>query len=405
VLRHKDFRLIAIGNMVSQMGFWGQYVAVGSTARDLTDSKFLVAATFAAQFFPALLFSSLAGALADRYDRRKIVLAGNMAMVLPPLAIGLLIQNGRITMPWLFVLVFAGGVGQSFTQPATAAYVPSLVPAEDVHAAIALNAGMSNATRVIGPTIFSLLIRRWGAAWGFHINAVSFFAVAAACTLVRIRPVGATRVSAGVLRDIRLGMAYARRNPAVARLLLFIAVNAFWMMQAALLPIFARDVLHGDTATYGALAAAPGYGFVGAALLTASLRAGRHKRAALVGCSFGLTMALTTLSLSRHVVLSVAALALFGLCFMTLNTLVMTMLVVASEDHYRGRVMGLLTMANVGAFPINSLVAGLLATAFGAPTTVLVCAVAVFVFNVLFFASGSLAVIRSGTGAERLAPA
>jgi MFS family permease len=297
----------------------------------------------------------------------------------------------------LFVLVFLGGVGQSFTQPATAAYVPSLVPAPDVPAAIALNAGMSNATRVIGPTVFSLLIRASGTAWGFHINAVSFLAVAAACMAVRTRPVGATRVATPMLRDIRMGISYARRNPAVARLLVFIAVNAFFMMQAALLPVFARDVLHGDAATYGALAAAPGYGFVFAAFLTASLSAGRHKRVALAGCSLTLSLALTMLALSRHVVLSVAALALFGLCFMTLNTLVTTMLVVASEDAYRGRVMGLLATANVGAFPINSVVAGAAANMFGAPTTVLICAAAVLVFNVAFLMAGSLAVIRDET--------
>jgi MFS family permease len=401
VLRHRDFRLIAIGNMVSQLGFWGQYVAAGLTARRLTESSFLVALTFAVQFLPSLLFSSIAGAMADRNDRRKLVLFGNLAMVFPSLAIGLLIQAERISMGSLIALVFLSGVGQAFTLPATSAYVPSLVPADEVHSAIALNAGMSNSTRVIGPTLFSLLIAASGAAWGFYLNAVSFLAVTTACSVVRIRPVGATRMSGGMLNDIRIGMAYAKRNKAVARLLLFIAFNSFWMMHAALLPIFATDVLHGEAPTLGALAAAPGYGFVGAAMLTTALTTGRHKRVALVGCSLGLTVAQITLALSRDVVLSVAALALFGLCFMTLNTVVTTMLVVASEDAYRGRVMGLLATANVGAFPINSVLAGVFASLFGAPTTVFVCAVAVLVFNAVFFGSGSLAVIRSGTQQRR----
>ncbi len=394
VLAHRDFRLIAIGNMVSQLGFWGQYVAVGWAARTLTESDFLVTVAFAAQWFPALLLSPIAGVFADRYDRRRLVLWGNIAMIAPPAMLGVLIQTDRITLFWLVALVLVGGAGQAFTQPAAAAYVPALVPVDDLHAAIALNAGMTNSTRVLGPALGGSLIAAWGVAWGFHVNAISFLAVAAACGLVRIRPSRPPHTGVGMLHDLRLGIAYTRANRAVARLMLLIAVSAFWMMHSALMPIFTRDVLDGDVSTYGLLSAAPGVGFVGAAVLTTMLHTERQRQTALVICSFGLGGAILLFALSRYVPLSLAALGVFGMCYMTIFTIVNSMLVAASHDEYRGRVMGVFAMCSVGAIPINSLLAGGLVSLLGAANTVLMCGVALTVFNIAFYASGSLAIIR-----------
>jgi MFS family permease len=166
VLKHRDFRLIALGNMVSQLGFWAQYVAVGLAARSLTDSSFLVASAFSAQFWPSLLFSPVAGVLADRYDRRRLVMFGNLAMVVPPLLLGLLAARGDLTIVTLIVLVFLGGAGLAFAQPATVAFIPALVPPEDLHAAIALNSGLTSSTRVVGPAIAGAIISAWGVAGG-----------------------------------------------------------------------------------------------------------------------------------------------------------------------------------------------------------------------------------------------
>lgn len=231
-------------------------------------------------------------------------------------------------------------------------------------------------------------------AWGFHINAVSFLAVAGACALVRTRPPRPARSGVSVLADLRSGVAYTGQNRAVARLLLLVGVSAFWMMHSALMPIFARDVLHGDVSTYGLLSSAPGVGFVGAALLTTSLSTARQRRTTLTVCSFGLGGAILVFALSRQVALSVAALGVFGLCYMCVSTITMSMLVVASADEYRGRVMGVFTMCSVGAIPVNALLAGAISSVLGAAHTVLLCAVALLVFDVIFFASSSLSVIR-----------
>ena len=374
IFAHRDFRLIALGNTVSQLGFWAQYVAVGWAATALTNSKFLIALAFSAQFWPTLIISPLAGILADRYDRRHLVMYGNLAMALPPLLIGVLIQTGHITLLLLLLLVLLGGVGQAFTQPATVALIPALVPADRVSAAIAANSGLSSSTRIIGPTLAGAVIAAWGVAWGFHINAASFLAVTVACMLVRARPVVPPRAKGGKRIELRAGIAYARHNPAVGRLVLLNASICFLLMHSALMPIFAKQVLHGNVSTYGLLSGAPGVGFTGAALLMAWLQKGRRQRGALVVGGFGIGAALMLVAVSRSIPLTVAALGLFGACQFTVNTTSMTMLVTVCDDAFLGRVISLFMMLSVGVIPVNSVIAGVLASALGAPLTVGLCA-------------------------------
>jgi MFS family permease len=394
VLRHRDFRLIALGNMVSQLGFWAQYVAVGWAASSLTDSQFLIALAFSAQFWPTLIFSPLAGILADRSDRRQLVMFGNLAMVVPPLLIGALIMTGAITLGALIVLVFVGGIGQAFTQPATVVYIPALVPADDVQVAITINAGLTNSTRIVGPALAGLIIAAWGVAWGFNINAVSFLAVALACMLVRTRPTARPSTESSKLAELRAGASYARSNPAVARLILLTAVISFCLMHAALMPIFARQVLHGGVSTYGLLSSAPGIGFVLGAVLAAWLHTGRRQRIGLVVASWALGLTLLLVAVSRSIPLTVAALGCFGICQFTVTITATTMLIAATPDAFRGRMMSLFFMFTVGVIPVNSIIAGALASVLGAPLTVGLCGIAVLITAAVFCASGSLSVVR-----------
>lgn len=397
-LRHRDFRLIAVGNMVSQLGFWGQYVGIGWVAKKvLQGSNFYVTLSFAAQWLPALLLSTVAGVIADRHDRRRIVMWGNIAMVVPPAVIGVLLQTHHVGKVNLIALVLLGGIGQAFTQPAAGALVPALVPRDDLHSAISLNAGMTSSTRVVGPAVFGIIISAWGPAWGFYANAISYFAVSAACLFVHARPEKPERSGHSMAHELHLGVAYTRRNRAVLLLLLLIGTLAFWNMHPSLLPIWASDVLNGDASTYGLLAAAPGIGFVGAAILTTMLVTDRQRRFMLGISSLCVGLALVCFAASRTVWLSVVVLGVWGMFFMTLTTLVTTMLVAASDDEYRGRVMGLLAVFQVGVYPINSVLAGVSSTVFSPTTTVLICACVVLVFTFWFFSRKHLRTIRDGT--------
>ncbi|MCU1346785.1 MAG: transporter [Acidimicrobiia bacterium] len=403
VLKHRDFRLIAVGNMVSQMGFWAQYVAVGLAARSLTDSSFLIASAFSAQFWPSLLFSPFAGVLADRYDRRRLVMFGNLAMVIPPLALGLMAQSGHLNITTLIILVFFGGAGLAFSQPATVAFIPALVPPEDLHAAIALNSGMTSSTRVIGPSIAGGVITAWGVGWGFHVNAISFLAVTMACAAVRIRPAKQPVSSVGILGQLRSGAAYSRSNPAVFRLIMFAGVQSFFMMQAALMPIFATDVLHGGKQTYGWLSAAPGAGFLLGTMAATMLRSEAQRRIALVTSSVAMGVAFLVIGVSRSVIVTVGALGLFGLGFFVMNTLVTAMLISASDDEYRGRVMGVFSTLTTGIVSVNSLVAGAAAGVLGAPLTVGLCGVTLLSFLVLFCVTGGMSAVKTAMAPRAIA--
>ncbi|MGX7681778.1 MFS transporter [Jatrophihabitans sp. DSM 45814] len=397
VFAHRDFRLIVVGNTVSQLGFWAQYVAVGWVATSVTDSKFLITLAFSAQFWPTLIFSPLAGLLADRQDRRRLVMYGNLAMVVPPFVIGLLIETGHITYLALLLLVFVGGIGQAFTQPATVAFIPALVPADRVPAAIAVNSGLTQSTRIVGPALAGAVIGAWGVAWGFNINAISFLGVTLACMLVRARSVPRAHVAGNNLAELKAGIAYARRNRAVGRLILLTCVVSLLLMQGALMPIFAKEVLHGDVSTYGLLSSAPGIGAVFGALAFRWIQTGRPQRAALVVGGFGIGLALVVVGLSRSVPLTVAALGLFGGCYFAVSTTSMTVLITVSEDAFRGRVISLFMMATAGLTPVSSIIAGGLASILGAPLTVGLCGAAVLVTLMAFCLTHGPSVIRQGT--------
>jgi predicted MFS family arabinose efflux permease len=330
-----------------------------------------------------------------RVDRRKIVLFGNLAMIVPALTLGILIQAHRIGFPSLIALVIAGGAAQAFTQPAANAFIPALIPPQHLHSAVSLNAGLSNSTRVIGPTIGGIIISRWGTPWGFYFNAFSFTAVAMACLLVKTRVPPAEQSNVGVLDGLRSGLIYLRANQVATRLIQLVAAVTFLLMHAGLMSIVAKDVLHGDAGTYGLISSGPGFGFVVAALATTFLKQDAHRTTALFCSSFGTGLALVIVGLSTAVPVTVVGMAVFGASFMTLNTLATTLLLTTSADEYRGRVMGLFGMVSTGLFTVNSFLGGLLASLIGAPVTIWACGAGVMVTVIVFLALGTRGLIDS----------
>jgi MFS family permease len=388
VLRHRELRLVVIGNLVSSLGTWSQYVGVGWAAKELTDSKAALGLAFAAPLAASLVLAPFAGVIADRYDRRRLVMLGNVAMAVPPAIVGLLLQRGQATVALLVGLVFLGGIAQAMCMPASLAVVPQLVPLEEVQQAVALNSGLTNATRIIGPGIGGFAINAWGADWAFYLNAMSFFAVVVAWWVVkievRVQPAGIEPFA----DRLKAGFAYSRRNPVVGRLLMLTAAGAFCAMHAPLMPVIAKDVLHGNATTYARLSAAPGIGAFLGAMMAGEITGARARRGTMSAAAILTGAALLVLSVSRSFPLSLTCLAFFGLGYFLLNALVTTAIVVTTEEGYRGRVMGFLGMANAGIVPVNAVVAGVVAGLVGAMWTVGAAAASLLVFSTWFVASG-----------------
>ncbi|MGE0794159.1 MAG: MFS transporter [Acidimicrobiia bacterium] len=400
VLRHRDLRLVVIGNLVSQLGTWSQYVGVGWAAQELTDSKVALGVAFAAPLAASLFLSPFAGVIADRFDRRKLVMYGNVAMALPPVAVGLLLHQEAIGVGMLIFLVFLGGVAQALTMPASMALVPQLVPLGEVQQAVALNSGMTNATRIIGPGIGGFAISTWGIDWAFHLNAISFSAVVIAWWFVHVPALAAAADTESFGERLRAGFTYARRNRSVGRLLLLTAVGAFCVMHAPLMPVIVKELLDGDAGTYALLSSAPGVGAFIGAIAAGEITGGQARRRTMAVCAIGMAASLLVLSLSRITAVTAACLVLFGLGYFLLNALVTTVVVVATADEYRGRVMGFLSMANAGIVPLNAVSAGVLASLLGPAWTVGLAASVLLVFSAGFVATGKFSMVGGADADE-----
>jgi MFS family permease len=369
-MRHRDFRRVAIGNFVSSLGTWSSMVGIGWAARSLTDSPQAITLAFAAQFLPNLLFAPFGGMLADRFDRRRLTIVGNVAMAVPSAVIGLLITTDRLTLAWLTALAFAGGVASSFTMPASQALIPHLVPDDEVQLAIALTSAMQNASRLVGSAMAGVIISVFGTAAAFYWNAVSFLAVVWAWLLVQLVVVPMARAAEGFFSRLAGGLRYARQVRTVRYLLFLNIAMAILILHSPLIPILVKDVLHADVSVYALLQMGTGVGAVTGAVLAGQWTTDeRRRRAIAIGMLINAT-AVTGIAFSRWVPVSVALQVAFGVGFFTVSTITQSMIMMATDDAYLGRVMALYTMALAGMLPFTALFAGFLASHFGTVTTI-----------------------------------
>ncbi len=401
VLRHRDFALVQAGNGISAVGTWMQYVALAWGIRQLTAWPFAVALSLVAQFAPSLVLSPLAGSVADRFDRRRVVVAGNLVMTVPAAGIGLLVSFHAQTVGSLLALAALGGAAQAMTQPATTAIVPQIVPAAEVTEAIAATSVVANVTRIVGPSIGALAIDQLGLAWAFYLNAVSFLAVVAAWLWVRPAPLGARARREAFVAQVREGWRYARSDPQAIQLLLLAVVMSAVVFQSALLPVIASTVLHSGAAGFGLLQSAGGPGAILGAMVAGEIVTDGRRRAALVVGTLLVGGGYAIVALSRSLWLSAGGVAVFGFSFFLVNAVGQTVLLTAAPPRFRGRVMGLFSMVTVGGIPVAALVGGGLGSLVGPTQAVGVAAVIVFAYAAVVLATRSFAVI----GVDHLRPA
>ena len=384
-LRHRNFRLFFAGQFVSLTGTWMQSVAQSWLVYRLTGSVVLLGAIAFASQIPVFLLTPLGGAIADRYNRHRILLVTQSVAMMLAFILAFLTLSGRVEIWHLFVIAAGFGIANAFDIPTRQAFAVDMVGKEDLINAIALNSSMFNGARIVGPAIAGILVAAVGEAWCFFGNAVSYVGVLSGLLLMRITPLA--RPPAGSpLENISEGFGYViRTKPVLALLLLLGLVSLMGMPYSVLMPIFAEQILRGGSSTLGFLMGASGFGALAAALVLASRRHvfGLGRWVMLACGGFGVSLIL--FSLSRNFWLSAALLVPVGFAMMTQmsssNTLIQAMI----PDELRGRVMSVYSMMFMGMAPLGSLLAGTLAGIIGAPETValggLVCIVAAIVFR------------------------
>jgi MFS family permease len=382
-LTHRNFRFFLLGQGVSLIGTWMQSVAQGWLVLTLTNSPFFVGLASGLGSLGVLAFTLYAGVVADRRDKRRlVVLTQSLSMVLA-FALAALVWTHVVTVWHVLALATMLGIVNAFDIPTRQAFMVELVGKEDLMSAIALNSSMFNAARIVGPAIAGALIGVVGVATCFALNGVSYVAVIAGLVAMRLPRFEPRPATGSVWLGLREVVAFLRSDRRVETLVVLTAVlSVFGFPFLVMMPVFARDVLHVGAAGYGALTAAVGGGGMLGALVIAvnSHRIVRRGRLmAFGGTAFGLLV--LSFAWSRSFVLSLVLLALAGCAMIVNNALTNTMLQTSVPDHLRGRVMGFYSFVFVGLAPLGAFQAGALAERYGAPWAVgaggLICALAV----------------------------
>lgn len=373
-LRARNFRLYFAGQGISLVGTWMQRVAMAWLVYRLSGSAFVLGMVGFAGRIPTLLLAPLAGVAADRWDRRRILYLTQALSMLQAVVLAGLVLAGVVQVWHVLVLASFLGVLDSFDIPARQSFYVHLIddPA-DLGNAIALNSSVFNIARLIGPSIAGVLIALVGEGWVFGLNALTYFSMLAALTLMDTSPPEGRERAVGVLRDLRHGFGFAWRFPAVRAVLLLITASSFFAVPfVVLMPVFATDVLGGGPGTLGLLMTAQGVGALAGALFLAARESttGFGRLIALAASLFG--AGLLAFGASALLWLSLPLLALAGFGLMVQSASTNTFLQSIVGDEMRGRIMSLYTMAFIGTLPLGSLYAGWAAEHFGARPTVMV---------------------------------
>ncbi|HEY8773249.1 MAG TPA: MFS transporter, partial [Gaiellaceae bacterium] len=361
--KHRNYRLFFSGQLVSVSGTWMQDTALPWLVLQLTHSPVYVGLLIFARYAPFMAFGLFSGALADRFDNRRVVIVTQASSMVVAAGLAVLAFSG-VDQVWpYFVLAFLGGSALVFDAPNRHALTFQLVGRDELPNAVALNSSLFNAGRVVGPAIGGVLIAAFGVSWCFAINAVTFLAVLAGLLLMRsaeLYPLDRGLVGTKTAGAIREGLAYVWRSPQLKLVLgITIVVSATGFNFRVLLPVLASGTLHAGAEVFGVLFACFGAGALLGALGAAAL--GRASWRALILGSAGFSSGMLLLAPVRNA--GIAALLLFaiGFCFSTWTANSQSILQLTAPDRLRGRVLGLYLFAFAGLAPVGGLLAGWLA--------------------------------------------
>jgi MFS family permease len=373
-LRSRNFRLYFAGQTISLLGTWMTRLATSWLVFRMTHSALLLGiVSFASQIISFLL-GPFAGVWVERLPRRRLLIWTQVAAAIQSLAMAALTLARVITLGEIILLAAIQGLINALDMPGRQAFLVQMVEDRaDLPNAVAINSSMANGTRLVGPAIAGLIVAAVGEGWCFLIDGISYLAVIASLLLMRIKPVDVRTHTRSMAAQMREGWDYVRTfQPVRTILLLFALISLMGYPYIVLMPVFAVQILHGDSTTLGWLAAATGVGALasGISLTLRKSVAGLTRMLQVAATLLGAALILFGLSHSFRLSLALLAVAGFGLmqCAAGANTLIQA---VVTEDK-RARVMSYYTMAFFGAAPVGSLLAGILAQRIGAPRTVII---------------------------------
>lgn len=386
-LRYRNYRLFFSGQSLSLIGTWMQQVALGWLVYRLTDSAFLLGLVGFASQIPTFILASVAGVLADRYNKHKVIIATQTLAMIQAFILAFLTLSSSIQIWQILLLSLFSGLINAFDMPTRQSFVIEMVDdRNDLPNAIALNSSMFNFARLIGPTIAGILITAIGEGFCFLVNALSYLTVIVALLMMKIEPKALVQKKEKVLEGLKEGIKYVYNFKPIRALLLLIGlVSLTGMPYAVLMPVFARDILHGNAHTLGFLFGAVGSGALIGAIYLASRKSvlGLGRWIAIATSIFSL--GLLFFSFSREIYLSIGLMLFTGFGMMMQMASTNTLLQTLVDDDKRGRVMSLYVMAFMGTAPFGSFMAGTLASTISAPLTVMSSGIICLTGAIIFY--------------------
>ena len=356
-----------IGACTSSIGTWMQIVAQGWLIYRLSHSAFLLALDQFLGGIPIFLFSLIGGVVADRVERRKVLLASQYIQMASATVLTILIATGRVHVWHILCLSFASGFAQAFGGPAYSALIPTLVEREDMPNAIALNSIQFNLAVTIGPALAGQALAKLGETWCFGLNALSFLAPIVSLLMIRARYLPAATTES-MLTSLKQGIKFVRRQPSMeALIVLAFCMTALAMPMRTYIPVFVKDIFHRGPETYGNLLSFMGIGSICGSLLVASLgnipRKGRFAITTLMCLGAGIS----GFALSKSLPLNYVMLVVVGASMMAVFATVTSLVQLITTNEMRGRVMSVYNCAFRGGMPMGNLLSGWLVPIFSAP--------------------------------------
>lgn len=387
-LKVKYFRIYWIGMFVSLVGTWIQSVAQSWLVFALTNSAFLLGVVGFLGSIPIFVLSLFGGVLADRVNKRNILIFTQIFFMLLAFLLAFLTQFQLIKPQQIMFIALLNGIIMAFDAPARQAIVVELVGKKHLFNAIVLNSVAFNSSRIIGPAIAGLLISTIGMSGCFYLNGISFLAVIAALSLIKLKKNQAQNNNSA-LSDLKQGLAFIKGDRLILALLSMVAaVSLFGISYVILMPVFANDILRVGVKGLGILMSSTGLGALFGALALARLGDFKYKGRLLIWSVLSFSISLIIFSLSRDYLISIISLICIGCSSVTAIALINTLIQIKVPDEFRGRVMSLFMITFAGIMPFGNLISGSLAQGAGVSAALffcgLICLVLFALINFLF---------------------
>jgi predicted MFS family arabinose efflux permease len=355
---YRDFRLLWFGACTSSIGTWMQTVAQNWLVLDISKSPFLLGLDSFLGQIPIFLFSLLGGVIADRVDRRKLLIGSQVVQMSCAFLLATLFALGSVAVWHILALSFVVGFAQAFGGPAYQALIPTLVSPKDLPNAIALNSIQFNLARVIGPMLGGVALTSLGPAWCFSFNGLSFIAVIISLSLLPVRPVSG-KTTASLMASLKEGLGFVRKQNAMAPLIvLAFAMTMFGIPLIVFLPVVVKDVFHMGPKVFTLLLCISGAGAVAGALTVAAFGHIHRKGLATLLTLVSLGILMASFGLSQSLVLSCVLLFVAGAALVAVFAMISSLVQLIAPDEMRGRVMSVYNVAFRGGMPIGSLISG-----------------------------------------------